>query len=135
LRSIAIFLYNRYKMLCKILFYNGLFVITVVKPIYIRLSLTRSRTLHPPALAPLTSSIYSARPTTSQTQKKIGLSYLSCSIYLYPFSRAGSKARSSERGSRSERQGQRYGTAATAVWSGNDNGSEWQSDLRSTLKL
>jgi hypothetical protein len=47
----------------------------------------------------------------------------------------GSKERSSERGSGLERQGQRYGTAATAVRSDNDSGSEWQSDLRSTLEF
>jgi hypothetical protein len=89
----AVFLYNR----CKMLFCSGLFVITAVKHththththiyiyIYISLSPTYFRTLQPPTPAPLTSSIYSARPTTSQTQKNwsLFLIYLVPSIYIH----------------------------------------------------
>jgi hypothetical protein len=123
LHSTAVFLYNR----CKILFCSGLFTITVVKPIYISLSPTLSRTLQPPAPAPLTSSIYSARPTTSQTQKKwfLFLIYLGPSIYIHLRERDQKKEVAREVAGRSgkdsgmERQRQLFGAATTAVRSGN----------------
>jgi hypothetical protein len=118
LHSTAVFLYNR----CKMLFCSGLFVITVVRPIYISLSPTRS------TAAASTSTInelnlFSSSNNIPNSKKLVSLSYLTCSIYLYPSPRAGSKERTSERGSgkdsSTEQQRQWFGAAATAVQSGN----------------